>query len=153
MKISLFSVLLTILIILLFLTIFASCSQVVPYSRDGIFTNMYPYSEGFASASEYTNYPDNNPMDSYKRYEIAPTNDNCKKYMGFNGLLCSPDAPVNPVDIYSQSQGEPSCKDLGYSNSRGFLCMNDEQVRLLTTRGGNAAGGDMQIGAVASKTK
>lgn len=150
MKFSLFSVLFTILVILLLFTAFASCTQVVPYSREGIFTNMYPYEEGFVTnnaSSEYTNYPDNNSLDSYKRYEITPTNDNCKKYMGFNGLLCSPDAPSNPVDIYSKSPGEPSCKSYSLSNSRGFLCLNDEQIRLLTTRGGNTSSGDMQIGA------
>jgi hypothetical protein len=146
MKFSLFSVLFTILIILLFLTIFASCTQVVPYSRENIFTNnMFPY-EGF---TEYTTVQNNNSIDSYTQYDISPTKDN--KYMATNGLLSSPDAATNPVDIYSQSAGEPSCKSYGYSNSRGFLCMNDDQVRLLTTRGGNASGGDMQIGGIASK--
>lgn len=146
MKISLFSVLFTILIILLFFTVFASCTHVVPYSREGIFTNMYPYEEGFTN-TEYTTYPNNKSIDSYTNYDIVKSNDN--KYVGFNGLLSSPDATAtNPVDIYSQAPGEPSCKSFGYSNSRGFLCMNDEQVRLLTTRGGNASSGDMQIGAV-----
>lgn len=142
MKFSLFSVLLTILIILLFLTIFSSCSQVVPYSRDGIL-NMYPYTEGF---SEYTTSDNNNSIDSYTQYNIASSKDN--QYMSFNGLVSSPDnINLNPNDIYSQAPGEPSCRSFGYSNSRGFLCMNPEQIRLLTSRGGNATSGDMQIGA------
>ena len=141
MKISLFSILFTTLIVLLLITTFASCTDVVPYSREGIFTNMYPY-EGF---TEYTTYPDNNSKDSYTRYDIVKSNDN--QYMGSNGLLSSPDATAtNPNDIYSQSVGEPSCRSYGLSNSRGFLCLNDEQVRLLTTRGGNSTS-DMQIGA------
>lgn len=143
MKISLFSILFTILIILLFITVFTSCIDVVPYSREGIFTNMYPYSEGF---TEYTTYPDNNSKDSYTKYDItSTTKDN--KYMGYNGLLSSPDATAsNPVDIYSQAQGSTDCKSYGLANSKGFLCMNPEQVRLLTTRGGNAST-DMQIGS------
>ena len=146
MKISLFSVLFTILIILLFFTVFASCTHVVPYSREGIFTNMYPYEEGFTD-TEYTTYPNNKSIDSYTNYDIVKSNDN--KYVGFNGLLSNiNDTNMNPVDIYSQAQGEPSCKSYSLSNSRGYLCLNDEQVRLLTTRGGNSTG-DMQIGAVA----
>lgn len=142
MKFSLFSVLFTILIILLFLTTFASCSQVVPYSRDGVL-NMYPYTEGF---TEYTTSDNNNSIDSYTQYNIASSKDN--QYMSFNGLVSSPDnIKLNPNDIYSQAQGEPSCKSYGYSNSRGFLCMNPEQIRLLTTRGGNSSGADFQIGA------
>ncbi len=144
MKISLFSILFTILIFLLFFTVFTSCIQVVPYSREGIFTNMYPYTEGF----EYTDSQNNKSIDSYTQNDITPiSKDN--QYMSFSGsLLSSPNnTNMNPVDIYSQAQGSTDCKSYGLANSKGFLCMNPEQVRLLTTRGGNSSSGEMQIGA------
>jgi len=146
MKISLFSILFTILIFLLFFTVFTSCIQVVPYSRENIFTNnMFPYSrEGF---TEYTDSQNNNSIDSYTQNDITPTTKD-NQYMSFNGLLSSPNnTKMNPVDIYSQAQGSPDCKSYGLSNSKGFLCMTPEQVRLLSTRGGNSASGEMQIGA------
>jgi len=52
-------------------------------------------------------------------------------------------APIGPemsVDIYSQAKGSSSCEASPYSNSTGYLCLNDEQEKLLKTRGGNQTG-------------
>ena len=63
-----------------------------------------------------------------------------KKVIGFDGLLSSPDYIEEPNDFLSKVEGSPGCRShsYGYTNSRGFICMNPEQVKLLTTRGGNA---------------
>jgi hypothetical protein len=73
-----------------------------------------------------------------KMVEHHSSQNTCQKVDGFDGILCSPDYNGNPCDIYSTSEGSLSNKSYGYTNSRGFLDMNSEQLRLLTTRGGNA---------------
>jgi len=52
------------------------------------------------------------------------------------------------IDRYGKTPGEPSCfgKSMGYSRSTGPLCFNDEDLKLLTTRGGNIGGRDSIIG-------
>jgi hypothetical protein len=119
MKISTFGVLIVMLFsVLIVSSIGLSCSSYQPYSPEMM--------EGFSN-NEYTEYGN-------------PNKSSCQSSIGFGGLLCSPDENSNPKDIYSDAQGSLGCKSYGYSNSRGFLCMEPEQVRLLTTRGGNASG-------------
>jgi hypothetical protein len=56
-----------------------------------------------------------------------------------NGLNCSPNA-TQWIDIFSQASGSVDCgdKSSGYHNSKGGLCMTDDMLTLLRTRGGNA---------------
>lgn len=129
------SVTLTIIISVLMIILIVSCTMLSstpsfqPYLPER--TNiMFDYSkEGFRN-NEYSTYPDNKPTSD----SIA----SCKSVTGFDGLLCSPDGSEKPNDIFSDTEGSLECKSYGYSNSRGNLCLNPEQVRLLTTRGGNA---------------
>jgi len=148
-----------VVVILLFMTVF-SCVPPVPYVSSGFFPALgaSSYHEGFGSAaqregfSEYTTYPDHAAKDTV--VDIAGgVSGECSKYQGFDGLFCTPASAhaSNPTDIFSQAAGRSDCKSYGYMNSRGFLCMDDKQVQLLTTRGGNASGGDMQIGQVVKK--
>ena len=161
-----------VVVILLFMTVF-SCVPPVPYVSSGFFPALgassyhegfgpkpKPSREGFGSAaqregfSEYTTYPDHAAKDTV--VDIAGGVGGigeCSKYQGFDGLFCTPASAhaSNPTDIFSQAAGRSDCKSYGYMNSRGFLCMDDKQVQLLTTRGGNASGGDMQIGQVVKK--
>jgi len=44
------------------------------------------------------------------------------------------------IDIYSQAKGSRSCKPGPYSNSTGYLCLDDNQNRQLHSRGGNQTG-------------
>jgi hypothetical protein len=119
MKISTFGVLIVMLFsVLMISSIGLSCSSYKPNSPEMM--------EGF-NGNEYSDYT--NPIES-----------SCQSSHGFGGLLCSPDNNSNPKDIYSDANGSLGCKSYGYSNSRGFLCMNPEQLRLLTSRGGNASG-------------
>ena len=52
------------------------------------------------------------------------------------------------LDIFSQVEGKLSCGPISSQlhNSRGGLCLNADQHKILQTRGGNATGGDSQIG-------
>jgi len=50
------------------------------------------------------------------------------------------------IDIYSTAKGNMSCEPNSYSNSTGYLCLDDKQKRLLMTRGMNQSGTTMQIG-------
>lgn len=79
----------------------------------------------------------------------APTNE------GFETLTGS--KPVNlagssymteqkPVAFLYNNDANTTCKNYGYTNSKGFICMSSSDIQLLTTRGGNAAGVSDQIG-------
>lgn len=67
---------------------------------------------------------------------------------GFMGLLSfsSPVDSEKPLDIYSQAKGSLNCPSYGYYNSKGPLCLDNNQMRLLQTRGGNASGRMDEIG-------
>jgi hypothetical protein len=43
----------------------------------------------------------------------------------------------NGIDIYSQAKGSLSCEPSPYSNSTGYLCLNEMQRAQLNSRGGN----------------
>ena len=51
-----------------------------------------------------------------------------------------------PVAFLYNNDASTTCKNYGYTNSKGFICMSDSDIKLLTTRGGNAAGASDQIG-------
>jgi hypothetical protein len=88
----------------------------------------------------------------YDRTHDGMSKKNTKKE-GFEGELPNlrPEklnADEKKLDIFSQVEGKISC-DNGSSqlhNSRGGLCLTDDIQKLLKTRGGNATGGDFQIG-------
>lgn len=56
------------------------------------------------------------------------------------GLQSSPYKEEILLDRFSQDAGSLSCDATPYSNSKGYLCMDDVQIRLLKTRGGNQSG-------------
>ena len=127
-------------------------STYMPYSKDLLFTNMYPY-EGFRSfkspPEQYGSYTDEKPVDFNNNNAITPTNNQCSKVMGFNGLFCTPTNSTdttNPTEIFSTAKGDNSCESYGLMNSRGFLCLDDNQKKMLTSRGGNATGVNMARG-------
>lgn len=60
------------------------------------------------------------------------------------------------IDKFSQVtsngvEGKNGCVSSGLTNSGGYICLTPELIKLMTTRGGNATGGDFQVGAPASK--
>jgi hypothetical protein len=143
-----------ILVLLILASLFLNTSNYVPANELGAFSQLHTYtSEGFTNGSavptEYTSYPTNQAFDSATKWEISPSASTgaCYKVMGTNGLACSPDAvSANPIDIYSNASGSSTCQSYGLTNSRGFLCLDDKQRTLYTSRGGNASGGGGDIG-------
>jgi len=112
-----------------------SSSTYIPYSFSASSKlPQYPY-EWF---SEYTTYPENKSIDSYDSKQISQSSmGNVTKLKGFDGLIVSPNSPETSLDTYSQSLGDKTCQSYGLTNSAGFLCLNPDQIKLLTTRGGN----------------
>ena len=51
-----------------------------------------------------------------------------------------------PVAFLYNNDSNTTCKNYGYTNSKGFICMSESDIKLLTTRGGNAVGVSDQIG-------
>jgi predicted Holliday junction resolvase-like endonuclease len=53
------------------------------------------------------------------------------------------------IDIFGTAVGNQNCVKTasGLSNSMGALCLSDEQLYMLQSRGGNSTGRDSQIGA------
>ena len=137
-------ILIVLAIILLMSFTVVGSATFVPYSKSTLFSNMYPY-EGFASFKEspmeYSTFPENASLDFQKNKDIESNDPPCRKVVGFNGLFCSAtNEPANPLDTFSKASGSMTCPSYGYMNSRGFLCLDAEQKRLLSTRGGNASG-------------
>jgi len=123
-----------------------SCSRVMPYSENSLFSKNYPY-EGF-SELEYTTNADHKPMDSVSPNIASAAPMECAKVYGFDGLYCKPYVADNKIDVFSGVVGKPSCtgSSSGLSNSMGGLCLDESQKQLLKTRGGNATGADSKIG-------
>jgi len=147
-------VIIIVLVLMIVGALISNSQQYVPANEINTFTKNYPYNvEGFVNSeegknkTEYSTYPDNNVLDSYSRWEINSDKKPCYKVNGVNGLACSPtDNSANPKDIYSEAIGSLNCQSYGLTNSKGFLCLNDQQKSLYTTRGGNANGGAGDIG-------
>ena len=103
--------------------------------------------EGFKGSFEYSSYPTNENIDTNKGALIDETKKNveCKRVWGFNGLFCSPKTSDKLIDPFFGSGSSMNCEGSGITKSGGNVCLNAEQRRLLTTRGGNASV-DAQIG-------
>jgi hypothetical protein len=139
-----------IFIIVIFVSILFSGVPSSKYNMP-LFSNVYPY-EGFES--DPLNYtPINNPNDAFDDIlsvrQIQPKMMDCKKVSGFDGMgvFCTPTTPLQKIDIYSSATGKIDCDGHGYSNSKGGLCMDSNMISQLKSRGGNATGGDGQIGS------
>ena len=130
-------VLITIVFILLILmSLGCSCmNDPKGYNKNNMFSNEFPY-ENFESL---------NPA-NFNRPEISG-NVKLQKIEGFQGLLSSPYINVTKnIDIFSQAKGNAQCVSGPYSNSTGYLCLDKEQKKMLSTRGGNSSGRDSEIG-------
>jgi hypothetical protein len=87
----------------------------------------------------------------YITYQLPQSNSEEKqKVEGFQGLLSSPysNAANQTMDPFWNNDASPECisKSSGLFNSKGGLCLSSQQTNLLKTRGGNASGGESQIG-------
>lgn len=125
-------------LVVILMSLHCSCSKVSPYYKDNIFSHQFSY-EGFGplSPGEFISQPTSG--------NLVALNGNVK-VEGFEGLQSSPYTAEVPIDIYSEAVGNVKCEANPYSNSKGYLCLDNTQKLLLKTRGGNSSGKDSQIG-------
>lgn len=132
------------LLFILVLALIFSTTTLSPLNNNGI--------EGFSSSSlGYTGVvaPTEAKDDLTSLNEFNKDNDECKKVGGFSnyGVFCTPSSGSQSIDIFSQAKGDISCNGLGYFNSRGSLCLDENMKKMLSTRGTNAVGGNGKIGS------
>jgi hypothetical protein len=133
------------LLFILILALIFSTTTLSPLNNNGI--------EGFSSYSSlgYTGVsaPAVPKDDLTALNEFNKENVECKKVGGFSGygVFCAPSSSPEQIDIFSQAKGDISCDGLGYFNSRGSLCLDENMKKMLSTRGANAVGGNGQIGS------
>lgn len=119
--------------------------------------SQYPY-EGFASAMDYFYNRNSPPADfvppvtatipattatTATTASAMKTNDFTTKVEGFQGLQSGTYAPQQRIDDIIYSSAGPDCNGKKYgqlTTSKGYLCLSDKDVTLLTTRGGNSTG-------------
>lgn len=134
--------------LLLLVAAWGHCGQPrAAWSRSSLQSARY---EGFGRMHdmEYTTYPENAVADSNQTpfAGAAGTSYSPARLAGYPGLQTAPNAAFEPLDAFSQAVGSVQCEASGLSNSRGPLCLDATQRRLLSSRGGNLSSGDSQIG-------
>ena len=137
-----------------------SCTNFKPHYVDTIFEKEGKF-EGFQDKSQilsYTRKEDHSALNNHDMHLIKDeTNtcsaavEKCKNVFGFNGLYCDPLAADAKIDIIGNTKANKECvnNSLGLSKSTGGLCLSEDQVNLLTTRGGNMSTGEEMIGSSA----
>lgn len=125
-------------VFVLLISLGCGCSKVSPYHKDNLFPRYFNY-EGFAPLSP-------GDFDSSSTLKANTVTTPVVKVEGFDGLMSSPYGDNMMLDIYSQAKGSPTCAPSTYSNSTGYLCMDEKQKQLLTSRGGNSTGKGSEIG-------
>jgi hypothetical protein len=106
-------------------------------------TELYVRPETFIP---YTTYPSNKILDTpSSKFDINPgTHSAATSFVplnGFQGLQYNylQENTANPKDVFATAQGSLSCESFGLMNSKGPLCLDANQIKLYTTRGGNAS--------------
>jgi hypothetical protein len=152
------------LLLVLFLVIMIARDGVVGYSSAKTLT-AYPY-EGFESAQNafekrYAEAltpasPVPGPVPTVGTVGTAGAEkkegfEPMVKEVGVSKVLSGVTAygSENIIGFMYNNEGSASCKAYGYTNSKGNVCLSDSDIKLLTTRGGNATGPSDQIGASA----
>jgi len=127
------------LAIVVILSTCLSCRTVVAYNADPNYTRLDK--EGFTPLN-YGTYPNGGAIDIKDRHLIesnanAPTSQRVKNMTGLFG----PQDLNQKLDTFLDAQGDLTEQCMltsnGMSNSRGYLCLDQNQISLLKTRGGN----------------
>ena len=87
-------------------------------------------------------------MDDKKKYAeaFAPMDSPAIKVSGFSGLQVGAYGDEKIIGFMYNNESNTSCKPYGYTNSKGNICLSEGDIKMLTTRGGNALGVSDQIG-------
>ena len=145
MKVNIFNILVIILFILVIASAtMLSCSNFEPHYQDSIFKKHSKF-EGFKSDRkllDYSSKENNAAIDTNKQYLMTKPEGGCKKLFGFEGIYCTPMTESSKIDTIGTTKGSIDCvgKSSGLSNSMGGLCLDESQIKLLSTRGGNKGG-------------
>jgi hypothetical protein len=91
--------------------------------------------EAFGSMSSPTSL-ESTPQDETPAIKVA----------GFNGLQSGAYGDEKIIGFMYNNDSNTTCKPFGYTNSKGNICLSEGDIKLLTTRGGNALGASDQIG-------
>ncbi len=136
------------LLLVIFICAMFANSGVVGYSSVKSL-NEYPY-EGFGQIQGEFEARDEND----KKYAEAlspkeafePMDSPAIKVSGFKGVQSGAYGDEKIIGFMYNNDANPSCKPYGYTNSKGNICLSPEDIKMLTTRGGNALGASDQIG-------
>lgn len=107
------------------------------------------HAEAFEPMDEKKKYAEAfEPMDSKKKYAEAfePMDSPAIKVAGFSGLQVGAYGDEKIIGFMYNNESNTSCKPFGYTNSKGNICMSNQDIKMLTSRGGNALGVSDQIG-------
>ena len=137
------------LLLVIFISIMMGNNGVVGYSSSKSL-NEYPY-EGFVSvqnAFEARYAEAFEPNEEKKKYAEAfeSSESPALKVTGFGGLQTGAYGDEKIIGFMYNNESSGSCKPFGYTNSKGNICLSDGDIKLLTSRGGNALGASDQIG-------
>jgi hypothetical protein len=120
-----------------------SSTSIIPYSRTKL--NMYTY-EGYENNEATPPPTPENLPSSAPTVPPNPATSNAdsnkpKKTEGFEGLQGSALATQSSsIDYFSTLPAGKQCELGPYSNSKGYICLDENAKRMLSTRGGNAQG-------------
>jgi hypothetical protein len=151
MKLSIGFYIAIVILCIVLATTLSTSYNVVPYSSNSLYSNQTKF-EGFHGMrpANYSTYPDNKTIDMKDRFLINDTSadKNAQRIWGFDGLFGPYQTPENKLDIYTDSKTALSCANTssGLSKSTGYLCLDEKQMSMLKTRGGNQTGKPCQIG-------
>jgi len=152
------------LVLVIFIAAMLANNGVVGYSSAKSLKE-YPY-EGFTEIRDMIKARDDKepfePMDEYEKKKYAeafgsmssptslkstPQDENpAIKVAGFTGLQSGAYGDEKIIGFMYNNDSNTTCKPFGYTNSKGNICLSEGDIKLLTTRGGNALGASDQIG-------
>ena len=148
-------------LLLVFVFLNLTSGTYVPYASDSVFNNQTPF-EGFEDKAKkvpprpvkgmgaHRTGNQNRTQKSFFQKVKHETKENIqhlgkllkpstdKKTEGFSDFQSATEPPQKMLDVFSGLTGSKTCKPSGFSNEQGFLCLTEEAIQMLTTRGGNA---------------
>ena len=87
------------------------------------------------------------PMNSSTSLPSTPEDESpALKVVGFKGVQSGAYGDEKIIGFMYNNESNTTCKPYGYTNSKGNICLSPEDIKMLTTRGGNALGASDQIG-------
>ena len=135
-----FAIVIGVLFVVIMLSLAFSTEGITGFYASSSRLIEYPF-EGFDGENELIDETE----EGFRRKTLAKKRAAAKKVEGFEGLQSGPiDEQI--IGFMYNNESNTSCKPYGYTNSKGNICMSEGDIKMLTTRGGNALGVSDQIG-------